>query len=226
MARSRATDNAALLAAAADVFESRGYRNATIDDIAASAGISRPTVYKYTSSKRSLLDALVDRVADDLENRLSTVKDSDGPPTERLRRIVAMHVESAIAMRHFYSIVFSEQAELSEHGRERFVQFSRGVAANFSDLLTECMAEHESELHDPNIHILTNLILSMLTTIYRWYDPEGSVTPTELVDHILILLTGVIPVERRARPRRRGQATSTAPVPNLHSRSRRLPRTK
>lgn len=47
MARSRATDNETLLRAAAEVFESKGYSNATIDDIAEAAGISRPTVYKY-----------------------------------------------------------------------------------------------------------------------------------------------------------------------------------
>ncbi|MGE0219061.1 TetR/AcrR family transcriptional regulator [Mycolicibacterium sp.] len=192
MARSRATDNAALLKAAAEVFESKGYRNATIDDIAASAGISRPTVYKYTSNKRSLLDALVDQVADDLNARLGTVEHSDAPPAERLRQIVTLHVENAVAMRNFYAIVFSEQTELSERGRRRFKKFSHDVAANFQALLSECMAERGSDPHDLDIHILTNLILSMLTTLYRWYDPKGSVTPSELVDHILILLAGIV----------------------------------
>ena len=38
MARSPATDSAALVNAAAAVFKSKGYRNATIDDIADAAG--------------------------------------------------------------------------------------------------------------------------------------------------------------------------------------------
>lgn len=62
MARERATDTTALVAAAAETFHRKGYRNSTIDDIAEAAGISRPTVYKYTRSKQHLLDLMVDEV--------------------------------------------------------------------------------------------------------------------------------------------------------------------
>uniref|UniRef100_UPI0019D136F2 TetR/AcrR family transcriptional regulator n=1 Tax=Rhodococcus sp. KRD162 TaxID=2729725 RepID=UPI0019D136F2 len=128
MARSRATDNETLLRAAAEVFESKGYSNATIDDIAEAAGISRPTVYKYTSSKRSLLDDMVNMVCADLDERLHLVVCSDAAPTVRLRRLIDLHVESATKMKQFYSIVFSEQAELSEHAEVRWSEFTHAVA--------------------------------------------------------------------------------------------------
>src|ERR1700733_3431741 len=108
MARSRATDNEALVRAAAVAFESRGYVNTTIDDIADAAGVSRPTVYKYTSSKRALLDRMVDAVCDDLAAGLAEVHSAREPAPERLRRLVRMHVASATKLRSFYAILFSE----------------------------------------------------------------------------------------------------------------------
>jgi len=59
MARGRATDTSALVAAAAGVFERKGFRNATIDDVAEAAGVSRATLYKYVDGKQQLLDMIM-----------------------------------------------------------------------------------------------------------------------------------------------------------------------
>ena len=119
MARSPATDSAALINAAAAVFKSKGYRNATIDDIADAAGVSRPTVYKYTQNKRALLDSMVDAVLDAIAARLHEVLAGTGSPAGKLRRLIAIHVETATSMQTFYGILFSEEAELSDEARAR-----------------------------------------------------------------------------------------------------------
>jgi TetR/AcrR family transcriptional regulator, cholesterol catabolism regulator len=195
MARSRSTDSVALVEAAAGVFESKGYRNATIDDIADAAGVSRPTVYKYTSSKRALLDSLVDAVCDDLEQRLDAVVNASSEPAPvRVRRVVAMHIDSAVRRRSFYAIVFSEQVELSEQAKSRFHRFSHKVAVDFQRLLEECIAQRPPAASvRVDTLIAANLVLSMLTTLYRWYDPEGKTSPAQLTEQVLAVLSGVVP---------------------------------
>jgi AcrR family transcriptional regulator len=39
----------------------RGYADATLDDIAAEAGVSKPTVYQYVASKQRLLETIVEQ---------------------------------------------------------------------------------------------------------------------------------------------------------------------
>ena len=194
MARSRSTDSVALVEAAAGVFESKGYRNATIDDIADAAGVSRPTVYKYTASKRALLDSLVDAVCDDLEQRLDPVIDSSERAAVRVRQVVAMHIDSAVQRRSFYAIVFSEQVELSEHAKARFHRFSHKMAVDFQRLLDECLTERPSGASTPiDTLIAANLVLSMLTSLYRWYDPAGKTPPAQLTEQVLAVLSGIVP---------------------------------
>lgn len=48
-----------LLAAATEVFLDKGYEGASMDDIAAKAAVSKPTVYKYFSDKERLFSAIV-----------------------------------------------------------------------------------------------------------------------------------------------------------------------
>ncbi|MDT7588935.1 MAG: TetR/AcrR family transcriptional regulator, cholesterol catabolism regulator [Pseudonocardiales bacterium] len=192
MARERATDTTALVAAAAEVFRVRGYHNATIDDIAEAAGISRPTVYKYTKSKQHLLDLMVDQVTQDMGRRMQAVIHSTDDPTERLRRVVRAHVEAAVANRTFYAIVLSEEVEVSDAGRERFRKWARGVTAEFQELVGECLrAQRNPPKVDP--FIVANLVLSMLTSLYRWYDPTGPASPERLTDEILLVIGNLLP---------------------------------
>lgn len=51
-----------LLAAASGVFARRGFRGATIDEIAAAAGIAKGTVYLYFASKEDLFFALFEQM--------------------------------------------------------------------------------------------------------------------------------------------------------------------
>ncbi|MDT7563631.1 MAG: TetR/AcrR family transcriptional regulator, cholesterol catabolism regulator [Pseudonocardiales bacterium] len=192
MARERATDTTALVAAAAEVFRVRGYHNATIDDIAEAAGISRPTVYKYTKSKQHLLDLMVDQVTQDMGRRMQAVIHSTDDPTERLRRVVRAHVEAAVANRTFYAIVLSEEVEVSDAGREQFRKWARGVTAEFQELVEECLrAQRNPPKVDP--FIVANLVLSMLTSLYRWYDPTGPASPERLTDEILLVIGNLLP---------------------------------
>jgi len=192
LARSRATNIDALVRAAAAVFESRGYRNTTIDDIADAAGVSRPTVYKYTRSKQELLDRMVDAVCNDLLAEVDAVVRGPGTAKQRMHDLVRIHVRSATDLRSFYAILFSEQVELSDHAKQRFQAFSHQQAADLCQLLDESAACTPAA-RDLDTHIAANLVLSMLTTLYRWYDADGAVGREELEEQILLVLEGVLP---------------------------------
>jgi len=60
----RRTD--AILEAAYDVFSAKGYQNATVDDIAQHAGVSKGTCYQYFSGKEEIFVATMERTLDKL----------------------------------------------------------------------------------------------------------------------------------------------------------------
>jgi TetR/AcrR family transcriptional regulator, cholesterol catabolism regulator len=188
MARDPATDTVALVAAAADVFSKKGYRSATIDDIALAAKISRPTVYKYTKSKGHLLDLMVAEVTQSLsEMARKVVDDCNSPPDDRLRRLLRVHVDAACAHMSFYQIILHEQAELSKRSRHRFRAWARRVTADVKDLLDECVA-CGSLPATLDAAVASNLMLSMTTNLYMWYNPRGPVSPNELYDQLILLI--------------------------------------
>jgi len=62
----------AVLQAAADVFAEKGYREATMDDVAKNLGVSKGAVYQYFDSKEALFLALCGTAAKKLEDALRT----------------------------------------------------------------------------------------------------------------------------------------------------------
>jgi AcrR family transcriptional regulator len=76
-----------MLRAAEEVFGERGYHGASMDDIAARAGITKPMLYSYFDSKDGLFAACGDAAADLLTERIGRAAAQRYlPPDQRLWR--------------------------------------------------------------------------------------------------------------------------------------------
>lgn len=73
-----------ILDAALDVFTRRGYRDASIDDVAAQAGVTKGAVYYYWASKDDLATDLQSRLWDDLAIRALQALDPEADTVETL----------------------------------------------------------------------------------------------------------------------------------------------
>ena len=83
----------ALVAAAERVFLKRGYHAATMDDIAAAAGMSKRTLYQLVKSKEQLFLMLLDRH----RPQVSVTVDHSGPPAAMLFEIMAPWARQLLA---------------------------------------------------------------------------------------------------------------------------------
>jgi AcrR family transcriptional regulator len=191
MVRGRAIDTAGLIAAAAGVFERKGFRNSTIDDVAEAAGIARATLYRYTDSKQHMLDMIVDVIRDDMAVGLRAALRSEGSPRERLRRYVEAHARLFLDNRIFYGIVFTEEREMSDRGRQAFRTWARSVTDDFTHLVEEYVSSTGSAAA-VDAAFASNAVLSMLSMLYRWYRPGGAVGESELADHLFLLVDGAL----------------------------------
>ena len=81
--RIQARNRAAILDAALDVFSQEGFRGATLDTIAAGAGLSKPNLLYYFPSKEAVHIALLERLMDTWLDPLRAL-DPEGEPIAEL----------------------------------------------------------------------------------------------------------------------------------------------
>jgi AcrR family transcriptional regulator len=79
-----------ILRVAGQVFAEGGYERASMDRIAALAGVSKPMLYAYFGSKEGLYLAYIERTGGDLVQRLVNADQGTGPhpTTGRLRAVI------------------------------------------------------------------------------------------------------------------------------------------
>lgn len=191
MARRRVTSVQELVDAAARCSERVGYVDATIADIAAEAGVSKPTVYQYVDSKRWLLETIVEQIIYPLRHNIEQILTSDDAARDKLVEFIRVHVESAITYRTYYAVLTADQHQLSPQALRNYLSWARDVNHATEKLLHEC-AEAGVIRDDLDIGTSAHLLNGMLLSIARWFHSTGRVTAEELVDQVVGMLSGYI----------------------------------
>jgi AcrR family transcriptional regulator len=177
---------AGILTAAADLFRERGYRAATLEEIARRIGVSKPTLYGYFRSKEELLAAIFHRAMSLFERDLAAIRGSGERPAAQLRRLIRFHVGAVIAERSFLAVFFSEEANLpprlSRAIRRRKARYDRVVRA-----IVEA-GVRDGSLRTRNPRLLVFALLGMANWVYQWYNPAGEWDADTIADGFIAIL--------------------------------------
>jgi AcrR family transcriptional regulator len=99
------TPKGRILAAAGQQLKRFGVRKFTVVDVAETAGMTHPNVYRYFTSKTALIDALVTNWLKPLEERIEMVVNAPDPVPDKLERMV-------VAISRAYRAARAEEPEL------------------------------------------------------------------------------------------------------------------
>jgi AcrR family transcriptional regulator len=128
---------AQLLDAANDVFTTRGYHAAAMDDIAAAAGVSKPVLYQHFASKLELYLALLDQACDSLVETVRQGLDSTDVNADRVVAAMGAFLDFVSSTSGEFRFVF--ESDLTGDGRvqDRLWRVNNDVA----DLIAAVIAE-------------------------------------------------------------------------------------
>jgi AcrR family transcriptional regulator len=162
-----------LLDAASDVFTSKGYHAAAMDDIADAAGVSKPVLYQHFPSKLDLYLALLDQTCDRL---VEVVEEALASTDDNADRVIA-------TVAAFYEFVSSESGEFrfvfeSDLTGEGAVQqrLSR-VNDEISDAIAEVIAE-DTSLPPQQAKLLAVSLVGIAQVSARYWTSGGTSTIT------------------------------------------------
>lgn len=129
-----------LLDAASDVFASKGYHAAAMDDIADAAGVSKPVLYQHFPSKLDLYLALLDQSCDRLVEVVEEGLASTGDNSDRVIATVAAFYEFVSSEGSDFRLIFESDLTGDDAVQQRLSR----VNAEISDAIAEVIAEDTS----------------------------------------------------------------------------------
>ena len=192
-----------ILKGAMEEFLRHGYAGTSMDRVAATAGVSKPTVYSYFQDKEGLFQALVKYVAQARCQQVMGGAALQGPPAEVLRQVITKAIDSEVQdldYQNFVRLVAGESARFP-HLAQAFIEHLTKPA--IEELAVYFASHPELNLADPTAtaHILLG---STVFYIFSQHILHGhTLLPLEaqrLVDSLVALVTQSVSVSPNGPP--------------------------
>jgi AcrR family transcriptional regulator len=184
-----------ILQRASLLFYERGYGATSIRDIAEAVGLSSSTMYHHFANKQDVLYAIVSRfMTDFVEATVPVLRDTAVSPTERMRRIVRLHIEISDDRRVELLIGNPIRYALDPAQREH----ATALQIAYHDAVRDTIAEGcgTGEFRAEDVSMTTMAILDMLNGIREWFSPTGRLSRAELIERytgLVFTMLGVVP---------------------------------
>src|SRR3954447_11261208 len=133
----RAVREPQILEVAGRIFAARGYHAASMEEIAAQAGVTKPLVYAYFGSKENLYVAYVERSGRELLERMRRATNPSSPPDERLRAGTLQFLRFVEERRDGWQMLQAEATTCGGPLAEEVAGLRQGIAQMITQLLME-----------------------------------------------------------------------------------------
>jgi AcrR family transcriptional regulator len=172
-----------LLDAALEVFVSRGYHAAAMDEIAERAGVSKPVLYQHFPGKLELYLALLDESVDIL---VETVRGALRSTTDNKQRVAATfgaYFEFVAGQGQAYRLVFESDLSNESAVRDRLERAQRECAELISQVVRA-----DAGISDDEAHLISVGLVGLAQVTARYWLSTRDRVPREAAEQMVARL--------------------------------------
>lgn len=170
------TDAAALrereiVAAAASLFEQRGFHATSMDDIARAVGIRKPTLYHYLKSKAEIVARIHDECIALLRPPLEGYLAEGLPPEVVLERVCGDIIRMSATHPGYMRVYLEHHRELPQDEREQARRLRDEYSALVRGVVQDGVDRGSFATADVNLSVLA--FFGICNWSYQWFRPDG-----------------------------------------------------
>lgn len=175
---------------AASLFRKKGYKATSMRDIAQQVGMKAASLYNHISSKEELFSDLLLEMATLFTNGMSDIYNSSLNASEKLEKLISLHVRLTIEHTDAISLIVGEWVHLPESNLKKYIAHRNGYEKKFREIIDQ--GKKENLYKDIDSDLILFSILSTLRSLYSWYSKNTKYNTIELEKQIVeSLLNGI-----------------------------------
>jgi AcrR family transcriptional regulator len=161
---------AAILAAAAGLFARHGFHHASMAELAAACGVSKPLLYHYYRDKAHILFDIADSYMDKLSAIVAEVGRERLAPEAHLRTLILRFMQEYQHSQAQHMVLVQDVKFLAEREREQILDKERLVVDAFARVIGALKPRlQRKELRVP----LAMLLFGMINWSFTWLRADG-----------------------------------------------------
>ncbi|GAA2119111.1 TetR/AcrR family transcriptional regulator [Actinomadura napierensis] len=179
-------DQAAILRAAVELFNRKGYDATSMGDLAKELGLTKPAIYHHVTSKEQLLSRALDDALDELTAAVTEAsrKEAGTSAYQRLRAVVRRSVEVLVAHQPSVTLLLrvrgNSEVELAALERRRWLD------DRLAELVADAAAEGALRADVPPA-LVSRLLFGMVNSLVEWYRADGAYDTAAVADAVTVI---------------------------------------
>ncbi|WP_075617182.1 TetR/AcrR family transcriptional regulator [Paenisporosarcina indica] len=167
-----------IILSAVKIVNRKGYRRATMEEIAGELLMTKGSLYYYFKNKEDLVfqchEKVLSQATEELESHLNECISYE----EKLRRMIATHIQYAIEEKETFNMIIKPDQTFSTEQLNPILVIRHEYAGLFDRVIREGIAHREFTIKEPKIARM--ILLGSMNWIQQWYSPQGGKSMEEL----------------------------------------------
>lgn len=169
-----------LLFAASQVFNDKGYHDATIEDIAEKLQQTKGSIYYYVKGKQDLLFECNKLALEILNIKLDQIVNTSVGPVEKLHGAIKMHIKIAIEEFLLISTALQLEFALEKNYKRQIIVLRDSYEQKLMSILEEGIEKSVFKEMDPKIILF--IIVGAMNWMKHWYSKSGRLNQDQISD--------------------------------------------
>jgi len=175
-----------IVKAAAMLFHEKGYKAASMRDLAERGGVDAASLYNHIRSKTELLHDICFNVANVFWEHISKVELSEAKPIEKLETLLRFHIRQMIENFEEVYISDREWRYLTDPYLSNFQNQRRTYRKRFAVIIEQGIESGEINRIDASTAVL--IVLHAVSGIESWHRSKQKVSGEELEENMITIL--------------------------------------
>ena len=186
-----------ILEAAALLFRKKGYKGATMQDIASEVGLLKGSIYYYFETKEDILAQVVRQPLIETTAGLREIRDSRMPSLEKFRKGMMTHL-GVYDFRYpsAFALLSEDYGSKSRMVNGAIISYLEEYERIWQDIIGQAAQDGVIDSRW-NLKVLLFALLGMCNWMYKWYSPRGALTATEIAEQFAeLFIRGIASYDR------------------------------
>lgn len=181
--------------AAAQLFKEKGYKAASMRDLAERVDLKVSSLYSHIGSKEELLQKICFDNAQLFVEGMNWIESQETDVIDKIKALIALHVDIAVENPTSVTVFNDEWKHLANKGKNSnlsaFLQLRKDYETRFQAIIIQGIKD--GALKNINSKIALYTILTSVRWLHYWYKPTRSIQPELLKEQIAgLLLKGLV----------------------------------
>ncbi len=177
-----------IVAKAATLFREKGFKAASMRDLAEAVGVEAASLYNHIKSKTEILHELCFSVANRFLHKIDEVEAEQTSSIIKIEKLLRFHINEMI---HHYEEVYVSDREwkhLSDPYLSNFQNQRRIYRKRFAAIIETGIIENQIKKIDAATAVL--IMLHAISGIESWHRSTQKITADELEENMISILVG------------------------------------